>query len=84
MAWKVSDLMRTFRVDPKMGGMAEYATKGGAKTLVGGAADPVIKLKREIERLLGEYEPVLVGANLNPLTNIRINCRNRVYFILAI
>ena len=48
---KVSDLMCMFRVDPKMGGMAEYATKGGAKTLMGGAADPVIKLKREIERL---------------------------------
>jgi len=51
MAGKVSNLMRMFRVDPKMGGMAEYATKGGAKTLMGGAADPVIKLKREIERL---------------------------------
>jgi len=56
---KVSDLLCMFRVDPKLGGLAKYATKGAAKVLVGGAADPVIKLKRETERLLAEYEPVL-------------------------
>jgi len=56
---KVSDLMCMFRIDPKLGGIAKYATNRAAKALVGGAADPVIKLKRETERLLGEYEPVL-------------------------
>jgi len=42
-----------FRVDPRLGGIAKYAIKGSSKTWVGSAADPLIKLKKETEKLLG-------------------------------
>jgi len=85
----VSDLLCMFRVDPNLGGLAKYATKRGAKMLVCGAADPVIKLKRETERLLAEYEPVLEedASGTQSLTwrgqllNIAIQCAVGVQYL---
>ena len=86
---KVSELLCFLRFDPKLGGLAKMATKGAAKALVGGAADPVIKLKRGTEKLLDEYQPVLeedaAGSQIltwrGQLLNIATQCALGVQYL---
>ena len=56
---KVSILQCCMLVDPKLGGMASLLNGQAAKQSVGATAEPIIKMKLQVERLLAEYEPVL-------------------------
>jgi len=56
---KVSEVSCSLRIDPKLGGLASLLSSAVAKNSVGGTAEPIVYLKRDVERLLGEYEPQL-------------------------
>jgi len=56
---KVRILQCCMRVDPKLGGIASLLNGLAAKQSVATTAEPIIKMKLQVERLLAEYEPVL-------------------------
>ena len=56
---KVSILQCCLSVDPKLGGVASLVNGQAAKQIVAATAEPIILVKLQVERLLGEYEPVL-------------------------
>ena len=57
---KVTELMCLARMDPKLS-MVMASMVGGiaGRQSVAATAEPIIKTKLDVERLLGEYEPVL-------------------------
>jgi len=56
---KVSEVTIFFRLNPKLGGLAALFQRSIASNGVASVAAPLVKLKRDVERLLGEYEPQL-------------------------
>ena len=56
---KVSELSCMLRINPKLGGLASLLNAKTAMSSVGAVAEPITKRKHQVERLLGEYEPVL-------------------------
>jgi len=55
----VSEVTIFLRLNPKLGGLAALFQRSIASNGVATAATPLVKLKRDVERLLGEYEPQL-------------------------
>jgi len=85
----VTDLSCYLEVDPKLRGPASLFNSMIAKGSVGFAADPIIMIKKQAERLLGEYEPQLEkdASGTQSLTwrgqllNIAIQCAVGVQYL---
>jgi len=60
----ITELMCYLAIDPKLGGPVALLNSAIAKDIVGFAADPIIKVKEDVERLLYEYEFNQLSPNL--------------------